>query len=105
MRNHIGRKEQHEMQSKDDSQSMPVRAVYLALFRGMKLTHVDDPSRIFLLQWIDWATHSTEVIDADTGETFVFPWNDLEFVGPIESNLPGFPSASKKSNKRRPGSK
>ena len=92
--------------SKDDSQGTPVQAVWVALFRGMKLTHVaEDDSRVFLLQSINWGTHSTEVIDAETGETFVFPWNDLEFVEPIESNIPGYPPASKKLKIRRPGSK
>ncbi len=92
--------------NKDDSQGTPVQAVWVALFRGMKLTHVaEDDSRVFLLQSINWGTHSTEVIDADTGETLIFAWNDLEFVEPIESNLPGFPPAPKKSNTRGPGSK
>ncbi len=92
--------------SKDDSRGTPVQAVWVALFRGMKLTHVaEDDSRVFLLQSINWGTHSTEVVDAVTGETLIFPWNDLEFLEPIESNLPGFPSSPKTSKRRGPGSK
>jgi hypothetical protein len=88
--------------SKDDSQGTPVEAVWVALFKGMKLTHVaGDDSRVFLLQSINWGRHATTVIDADTGETFVFPWNDLEFTEPIESNIPGIPPAPKKSKKPR----
>lgn len=90
--------------SKNDSQATPVQAVWGALFKGMKLTHVaEDDSRVFLLQSINWGTHSTEVIDAGTGETFIFPWNDLEFAEPVESNIPGFPPASTKLKRRRPG--
>jgi len=85
----------------DDSQGHKkdtlVQSLWNAIFRGTKLRHVGagkDP-RIFVLKSIIWGRQESKVIDTETGEIFRFPWTELEFVDPVDGNLPGWPPAPK----------
>jgi len=82
---------------KPESEETLVHALWNAIFRGTRLKHVgagEDP-RIFVLKAILWRSQESKVIDVDTGEIFRFPWTELEFLDPVESNIPGFPLAPK----------
>ncbi len=84
-----------------------VQALWTAIFSGTMLRHigaVKDP-RIFVLKSILWGKQETKVIDTETGQVFRFPWDELEFLDPVEGNLPGFPPTPATLCKRRPGSK
>ncbi len=71
-----------------------VQALWGAIFAGTRLRRVvaNDP-RVFVLKSINWAGQNSTVIDTTTGEVFRFPWNDLEFLDPVDVNLPGVPPA------------
>ncbi len=71
-----------------------VQALWSAIFAGTRLRRVaaNDP-RVFVLKSINWAGQNSKVIDITTGEVFRFPWNDLEFLDPVDVNLPGVPPA------------
>ncbi len=68
-----------------------VQALWNAIFSGTKLRHVtaNDP-RVFVLKAILWGRQESKVVDVDTGEILRFPWTELEFLDPAESNLPGW---------------
>jgi hypothetical protein len=69
-----------------------VQSLWTTIFQGTRLRHVgtDKDPRIFVLKSIDWRRQESKVTDVDTGETSRFPWNELEFIDPIEGNLPGW---------------
>ena len=82
----------HETQEADTL----VQQLWSAIFRGTRLRHVvDNDPRVFILKSIVWGRQETKVIDIATGDIFRFPWNELEFLDPIEGNLPGMPPAPK----------
>ena len=83
-----------------------VQSLWNALFAGTRLRRVtaNDP-RVFVLKSIVWDRQESKVIDTETGEIFRFPWDQLEFLDPIDGNLPGMPPAPATLNKWRPGSK
>ena len=64
-----------------------------AIFQGARLQHVgacDDP-RVFILKSILWDRQESKVLDTTTGEVFTLPWTELEFLDPVDVNLPGVP--------------
>ncbi len=72
-----------------------VQALWAAIFQGARLKHVgacDDP-RVFILKSILWDRQESKVLDTTTGEVFRFPWTELEFLDPVDVNLPGVPPA------------
>lgn len=73
-----------------------VQSLWNAMFAGTKLRRVaaNDP-RVFVLKSIVWDRQESRVIDTQTGEIFRFPWDQLEFIDPVEGNLPGMPPAPK----------
>ncbi len=74
-----------------------VQSLWTAIFRGTRLRHVGtvkDP-RVFALKSIIWGRQESKVIDTETGEVFRFPWHELEFLDPVDGNLPGWPPAPK----------
>ncbi len=73
-----------------------VQSLWSAIFQGTRLRHVgaNDP-RVFILKTILWGRQETKVMDVATGEVFRIPWDQLEFVDSIDSNLPGWPPAPK----------
>jgi hypothetical protein len=74
------------------------QALWNAIFAGTRLRHLDaNDARVFVLTAILWGRQESKVIDVNTGEVFRFPWNELEFLDPVESNLPGFPEAAHKT--------
>jgi hypothetical protein len=92
---------------KPDSPDTLVQALWNAIFTGTRLKHVGagkDP-RIFVLRSILWGSQETKVVDTATGENFRFPWSELEFIDPVESNIPGWPPPPDASEVSYPGSK
>jgi hypothetical protein len=74
----------------------PLQSLWNAIFAGTRLRHVaGNDSRIFVLKSIVWDRQESKVTDVATGEVFRFPWDQLEFLDPVESNLPGMPPAPK----------
>lgn len=73
-----------------------VQSLWTAIFRGTRLRHIreDDP-RVFVLKSVIWGRQESKVIDVETGEVFRMPWDQLEFLDPVEGNLPGLPQAPK----------
>jgi len=74
-----------------------VQSLWNAIFRGTKLRYVGagkDP-RIFVLKSINWARQESRVIDVESGEVFRFPWTELEFLDPVDGNIPGMPPVPK----------
>jgi len=92
--------------SRDDSDDTFVQLLWTAIFRGTRLRLVtgNDP-RVFVLKSVIWGRQESKVIDVDTGEVYRFPWDELEFLDPIEGNLPGLPPAPPTLSKRHPGLK
>jgi hypothetical protein len=83
--------------SKGETPDTIIQTLWNAIFAGTRLKHVGpvkDP-RVFVLKSIIWGNQETKVIDVDTGEVFRFPWTELEFLDPVESNIPGFPPVPK----------
>ena len=71
------------------------QALWNAIFSGTKIRHVgptEDP-RVFVLRSILWGRRESKVTDVATGEIYRFPWHELEFVDPVETNCSGFPPA------------
>ena len=91
----------------NNSHDTLVQSLWAAIFRGPRLRHVSavKDSRVFVLKSIVWGKQESKVIDTETGEVFRFPWEELEFLDPIEGNLPGLPPAPATLSKRHPGSK
>jgi hypothetical protein len=83
--------------SKGETPDAIVQALWNAIFSGTRLKHVGpvEDKRVFILKSIIWSRQESKVIDTETGEVSRFPWTELEFVDPIEANLPGWPSAPK----------
>ena len=91
---------------KPDPSDTLVQALWNAIFSGTRLRHATcDDQRVFVLKSIVWDRQESKVIDTETGEIFRFPWDQLEFLDPIDGNLPGMPPARATLNKWRPGSK
>ena len=73
-----------------------VQSLWTAILRGTRLRHATaNDSRVFVLRSINWGRQESKVIDTETGEVLRFPWTELEFLDPIEGNLPGLPPAPK----------
>lgn len=73
-----------------------VHSLWNAIFAGTRLRHVAvNDHRVFVLKSINWARQESKVIDTATGEVFRFPWDQLEFLDPVNGNLPGLPAAPK----------
>jgi hypothetical protein len=89
-------KEDKMDQCHDKDKDDLVHSLWNAIFAGTRLRHVaaNDP-RVFVLKSIVWNRQESEVIDVDTGQVFRFPWDELEFLDPGESNLPSMPPAPK----------
>ena len=90
----------------DHEKDTLVQSLWNAIFAGTRLRHVaaNDP-RVFILKSIVWGRQESKVIDTETGEVSRFPWTELEFLDPVEGNLPGLPPAPGTLSKRHPGSK
>jgi hypothetical protein len=82
------------MSDKQESPDAITQALWSAIFRGTRLRRIrqDDP-RIFILRSINWGRQQSKVQDVETGQVFIFPWTELEFVDPVESNLPEWAKA------------
>ena len=83
--------------SRADSSDTLVHALWNTIFSGTRLKHIGpvEDKRVFVLKSIIWGKQESKVIDTETGEVSRFPWTELEFVDPIEANLPGWPTAPK----------
>ena len=82
--------------SKIDSHDPLIQSLWTAIFRGTRLRHVAaNDSREFVLRSIIWSRQESKVIVTETGDVFLFPWTELEFLDPVESNIPGMPPAPK----------
>ena len=61
-----------------------------AIFSGTRLRRVGtNDQRVFLLRSILWDSQASRVIDMETGQVSVLPWTKLEFLDPVDVNLPG----------------
>ena len=70
-----------------------VQSLWNAIFAGTRLRHIGDDQREFVLKSINWHRQESKVVDTETGQVLRLPWTELEFLDPIESNLPGCPRA------------
>jgi hypothetical protein len=87
--NKMDNRQEHEKESL-------TKSLWNAIFAGTRLRHVSaNDQRVFVLKSIVWDRQESKVIDTATGEVFRFPWDQLEFLDPVNGNLPGLPAAPK----------
>jgi hypothetical protein len=81
------------MPDKQESPDTLSQALWSAIFHGTRLRHVrQDDTRIFVLRSVNWGRQQSKVEDVETGEVHCFYWDELEFLDPVETNLPEWPS-------------
>ena len=91
----MNKEKEYEMNDRQDNgKNEVIQSLWNAIFSGTRLRHVgaNDP-RVFILNAILWSQQESKVIDVDTGEILRFPWTELEFIDPVESNIAEFPPA------------
>ncbi len=77
-------------------------SLWNAIFAGTRIRHVGDDRREYVLRSIIWGQQERKVVDVETGEVFRFPWTELDFIDPVEGNLPEWPPAPEPAKNQYP---